>query len=199
MWKARSIAAPQSYDAGDFLIRAYRPGDGAALNRAMKESYDHLITFLPWASLEETVEDSEALCRRFAGRYLLNEDYVLGIWRGNEVIGGTGFHLRVGGPETRAAEVGMWIHAAHAGKGLGTAALQAMLRWGFNEWSWRRLVWKCDVQNLASAQVARKCGLRLEGTFKQDFLLPTGNFRDTHQFAILQEEWWLSNSHSGPS
>lgn len=181
--------APLEFWADELFIRAYRPGDGGALQRATVSSYEHLRPWMPWAKPEQSVEEAEALCRRFAGKYLLGEDFVLGAWSGDELVGGTGYHLRWGGVETGNAEIGMWISAASAGQGFGTRLLDALLEWGFTTWPWQRLVWRCDVQNRASVRVAEKNGLRLEGTFRADDFTVDGSRRDTHHYAILRDEW----------
>ncbi|HEY3782870.1 MAG TPA: GNAT family protein [Fimbriimonadaceae bacterium] len=181
--------APECYDAGDFVIRCYQRGDGAAMQRTVIDSYDHLKTWMQWANQDQTVEESEANARRFMGSYLRNEDYTLGIWMGNEMVGGTGFHRRWGLPEWNIAEIGMWIAGKMAGKGFGTRVLAAMLDWGFTEWPWERIVWRCDTRNSGSSRVAEKNGLTREGTFRSDCIAVDGMRRDTHCYAILKEEW----------
>ncbi|NTV64193.1 MAG: GNAT family N-acetyltransferase [Oscillochloris sp.] len=181
--------APIEYRCDDLIIRAYRPGDGAALQRAVLASYEHLRPWMLWAKQEQSLEESEAICRRFVGRYYLGEEFTLGVWQGDELVGGTGYHLRLGGFESGNAETGMWIAAAHAGQGLGTRVLKALLAWGFSEWPWQRIIWRCDTRNLASARVAQKGGLRHEGTALSDAIDADGKRRNTHFFAILREEW----------
>jgi RimJ/RimL family protein N-acetyltransferase len=181
--------APTAFNAGEFVIRAYKPGDGAALQRAATASYKHLRPWMLWARPDQSVEESEVICRRAAARYLLNEDFTLGIWLGDELAGGTGFHLRGGPLELRNAEIGMWISGARAGSGLGTRVLGALLAWGFTDWGWERIEWRCDARNIASARVAEKNGLRREGTLRADALDVAGARRDTHIYAILRSEW----------
>jgi RimJ/RimL family protein N-acetyltransferase len=183
------LLAPLEYTAGDLLLRAYRPGDGPALQRSVVSSYAHLHPWMPWARAEQNVDESELICRRFAANYLLGTDFILGVWLGGELAGGTGYHLRHGEPAAGNAEIGMWISAARAGQGLGSRALAALLAWGFTSWPWQRLVWRCDTRNLASARVAEKGGLTREGTFRADAFDVEGNRRDTHFYAILREEW----------
>ena len=81
------------------------------------------------------------------------------------------------------------IRGSYAGQGLGTRVLQAMLQWGFEDWGWQRLSWHCDTRNHASASVARKNGLTLEGTLRSDALDVEGKRRDTYMFAMLRDEW----------
>lgn len=183
------LLAPLEYHADDVLIRAYRPGDGPALQRATVTSYEHLRPWMPWARAEQSVEESELLCRRFAGNYLLGEEFILGIWSGAALIGGTGYHPRGASLASGSVDVGMWLSADRAGQGLGTQLLAALLRWGFTAWPWQRLTWHCDTRNLASARVAEKNGMRREATFRSDTLDVEGRRRDTHLFALLREEW----------
>jgi RimJ/RimL family protein N-acetyltransferase len=189
--------APLSYLGDGFTIRAYQPGDGPALCAAVTASYAHLRPWMPWAMAEDTLEAAEVRSRRFAARYLLNEDFVLGIWDDDQLIGGTGFHLRGGSLAPQNAEIGMWISGSSAGQGLGTRVLRAMLQWGFEEWGWQRLTWHCDTRNHASASVARKNGLRLEGTLRSDTLDVEGQRRDTYIFSMLREEWLGRDSFAG--
>ena len=183
------FVAPASFISDGITLRAYQPGDGPELRVATTSSYEHLRPWMPWATPEDSVEAAEVRCRRFAARYLLNEDFTLGIWVGDQLAGGTGFHLRGGPLALRNAEIGMWIRGSYAGQGLGTRALGAMLKWGFEDWGWERLSWYCDTRNLASASVARKNGLQLEATLRSDALDVEGRRRDTYLFAILRDEW----------
>jgi RimJ/RimL family protein N-acetyltransferase len=184
-----SFFAPATYAAADFVIRSYRPDDWQALRQAHVASYEHLRPWMPWATPDPSPHELEALCRRFAARYLLGEEFVLGLWMGDELVGGTGFHLRGGPLESGNAEIGMWIAASRAGRGLGTRALAAMLAWGFTEWPWYRLSWHCDTRNHASARVAEKNGLVCEGTLRSDAYDVAGKRHDTHIYAILRPEW----------
>lgn len=182
--------APEERRTDRFVLRSFRPGDGAAVNQATLESYDHLRTYMPWAVPFEDVEYTEERMRTFRARYLLNEDFVIGVFGPDgRVLGGTGFHLRHGPLEARQAEIGMWIRGTEAGTGLGSAVLDEMVRWGFEAWPWQRLVWGCHVDNHASRRVAEKCGFVLEGTFRGEYDAVTGGRRDGVAYAILKQDW----------
>lgn len=182
------MARPTSFSTGDLTIRAYRVGDGAALSEAVNTSYEHLRPWMPWARIDQTREDSEALCARFETEYEAERDFVLGIWDGPILVGGTGFHLRCGPIDWKIAEIGMWIRGDRAGQGWGKRSLQAMLDWGFGEWGWERLVWRCDTRNVASGKVAEAAGMKLEATHRQDAVDHFGARRDTHVYAKLKSE-----------
>jgi RimJ/RimL family protein N-acetyltransferase len=67
-----------------------------------------------------------------------------------------------------------------------------MVRWGFTEWPWVRIVWRCDTENIASARVAEKAGMIKEGCMRSDTVVAPGKRRDTFLYAILKDEWLSS-------
>ena len=187
------LAAPERIETQNYIIRSYRPGDGRLQGEAVTSSYDHLKTYMAWAKPVQTIEESENLCRQMCGKYLLATDFTMGIFTPTEnlLLGGTGFHLR-GTPLTaRTAEIGMWIRGDQAGKGLGTAVLKTMLQWGFAEWPWLRLFWRCDEDNFASARTAEKAGMLKEGCLRSDDFKhgSTEERRSTLFFGTLKSEW----------
>jgi RimJ/RimL family protein N-acetyltransferase len=185
------LIAPDRTDTAEYTLRSYEPGEGLMLSQAICSSYEHLRTFMPWASPDYSVEEAERFCRTSLARYLLAEDFTLGIFSpdGRRLLGGTGYHLREGGLSTHNAEIGMWIRADAAGRGLGTRVLVTLLRWGFDDWPWLRLSWRCDVRNVASARVATKAGMHREGLLRSDFPLEDGTRRDTLIFSAVRDEW----------
>ncbi len=164
----RTFFAPERLETPTFTIRRYAQGDGAALNAATQSSYEHLRPWMAWATDTRSVEESEASARRFLAQHLTNVDFTMGVWSPDDttLLGGTGFHPRGRQVEEGTAEIGMWIRGDRAGQGLGTAVLQAMLRWGFEDWPWERLDWRCDADNHASRRTAERAGMRLEGTLR---------------------------------
>jgi RimJ/RimL family protein N-acetyltransferase len=185
------LVAPERFEADGFVLRSYDVGHGRLLSEAVNESHEHLSPWMPWAKADQTLEESERKVREFRGRYLLAQDFVIGIFSPDEsrLLGGSGFHLREGPLSTGCAEVGMFIRRSEAGRGLGSRALSALLEWGFSEWPWLRLSWRCDERNLASARVAEKAGLRREGVLRgQPAEVGLGR-RNTACYGLTRQEW----------
>jgi RimJ/RimL family protein N-acetyltransferase len=184
------LFAPDRHEADGFVLRSYDAGDGAALARSLNSTYDHLKAFMPWAQPETRERAAEQRVRYFRAKWLLAKDFVVCVAStdGTEILGGCGYHLREGGLETRNAEIGMWIHADAAGCGLGTRVLVELLTWGFSEWPWERLTWRCSSRNLASIRVAEKAGMQREGVLRAHREQEPGR-GDTVLFAALRGEW----------
>lgn len=186
-----SYVAPERLETPEFTVRCYQHGDGGLLSEAVNSSYAHLWPWMPWATAQQTVEESEANARFFMGQYLTNADFRLGIFTPQEdrLLGSTGFHLRHESWDAANAEIGMWIRADAAGKGLGVRVLRAMLQWGFTAWRWQRIAWHCDATNIPSARTAEKAGMRREGCLLSDALTHHGTRRDTLIYGLLRSEW----------
>ena len=116
---------------------------------------------------DTTVEDSEGYARQSRARWLLGEEWGLGVWRGERLVAGCGFMLRGQPLEDGTVEIGMWVRADEAGRGLGTRVLQALVDWADADWPIHKLAWHCDSRNLASARVAERCGFQLEGRLRE--------------------------------
>jgi ribosomal-protein-serine acetyltransferase len=183
--------APECWVTPEFTIRCFRSDDGQMLHDAMSASSDHLRPFLHWKNFDATPEDRQQSVRSNYSKYLTNTDFIMGVFSpdNTRLIGWTAFLMRGRKVEEGTAEIGMWIAASEAGKGLGTRVLKELLKWGFTEWPWVRMEWWCDTLNLASAAVARKGGLQLDATLRQYQPYPDGTRHNIYVFSILRDEY----------
>ncbi len=177
---------PERTQTEDFVIRAWSEDDGPALWEAVNASRAHLKD-MPWIRQYVSPYDAQGYVRASRGRYLLREDFDLGVWSADErtVLGSTAFHM--GGEAfepAKQAEIGMWIRADRAGLGLGAAVLGEQLRWGFDDWGFMRLTWRCNTENTASARCAHKAGLLHEGVLRGEYDLASQGRRDTACFGL---------------
>jgi RimJ/RimL family protein N-acetyltransferase len=82
----------------------------------------------------------------------------------------------------------MWMARHTAGRGLVTEVVVAMLRWGLTDWPWERIEWRCETRNSASARVATKAGMHLDGTLRSASVDRTGERCDLQVFSMLRGE-----------
>ena len=186
-----TFSPPRSFTGDTLTIRTYEPSDAHALCDATNQSYEHLKRFMPWATRTQTVAETAALITTFEANYTACSDFVLGIWRNHDhaFLGGSGFHLREGPLEGKCAEIGMWIAAEHAGQGVGREALKTILQWGFTQWPWLRLAWRCNVENVASVRCAEHNGMSHEGTLRGQYNPIDQGRRNTVCYGVLRDEW----------
>ncbi|WP_436534457.1 GNAT family N-acetyltransferase [Actinoplanes sp. HUAS TT8] len=84
----------------------------------------------------------------------------------------------------RRGGLGFVFHPAVWGRGYATEAARELVRFGFGELGLHRIAATCHPDNLGSARVLTRAGLREEGRMR-DHLLVRGAWRDSLLFAAL--------------
>ena len=147
---------------GTLVIRAYTRGIEQAEYEAALESLTeiapHMATWRGGATLSiaaKHVEQSIDACQRGAWY-----DFAIGR------VGPSTFLCRVGLDRLRpdgTANVGYWVRTSQTRRGIATAAVRLIARFGFEDLGLRRLELLIATDNFASRRVAEKVGARLEG------------------------------------
>lgn len=81
-------------------------------------------------------------------------------------------------------EVGYCIGHDYWNKGITSEALAAVIQYLFEEVGIHRIMAKHDVQNPASGEVMKKCGMTYEGRFKEYYLRHDGTYSDAIIYGI---------------
>ncbi len=119
-----------------------------------------------------------------------------------DLIGNCGVRLKAAG--AHEADLGYELNPEFWGHGYASEAARAMVEYGFTKlgvhriWSW------CIADNVASARVLEKLGMRQEGRLRENEFFK-GRWWDTLVYAILEPEWRTrqaqaeqGNSQPGP-
>lgn len=88
------------------------------------------------------------------------------------------------GPHYSQAEVGWVIHPDHAGRGLVTEAMRALLDIAFVHHGFHRVYAELDARNTRSAAMCERLGMRLEAHGVKDFW-SKGEWTDSFRYAVL--------------
>lgn len=88
----------------------------------------------------------------------------------------------------READVGVILGREHWGHGYGAAAIQQLLALGFETLGLHRITSECDPNNLASARVLEKAGMRREG-YLREHRSQKGRWVDRLLYAVLDRDW----------
>jgi len=153
---------PDSFESERLIIRAPRPGDGAAINAAVVESLAELRPWMPWATEKPSIAETEEFARRAAAGWLTRESLTLSLWRKDtgDYVGNSGMH-RIDW-EVPSVEIGYWVRTSLAGQGYITEAVHAITAFAFDTLGAHRVEIHCDERNTRSAAVARRAGFDLE-------------------------------------
>ena len=147
--------APIPLQVGDYVVRKYENSDAQALVNAVTDSYKHLEPWMPWIKFEpQSVIQREELITTWNESWEQRTEFVMGIFSGDQVVGGTGLHLR---GEVNTVEIGYWVHVDYIGKGIATQVAGALTETAFALWAEIDTVEiHHDQANEASAAVPRR-------------------------------------------
>jgi len=94
----------------------------------------------------------------------------------------------------RTADTGLMIGEKDFwGKGYAFEAWSLIIEYAFQRLGLRKIIAGSMDKNVASIAVLKKLGFKLEGTFRQEFLVD-GEFRDAVRLGLLKEDYY---KHSG--
>ena len=177
---------PKSFESDRLTIRAPRAGDGAEINAAVRETFDELKVWMPWAQQIPTLEESESFVRRARCQFLAREDLTLFLFLkgANTLVGGSGLH-RIDWAIPKF-EIGYWCRKRFQGQGYISESTEAIAKFAFETLGAKRVEIRCDSKNVRSQHIPDRLGFKLEGTFQCDSRSPSGELRDTLVFAKVK-------------
>jgi RimJ/RimL family protein N-acetyltransferase len=143
---------------------------------------------MPWALVEEPLENYIARIRRFRAGIEQAQDFTLGMFdsHSGRFLGGTGLH-RIDW-ELRSFDIGYWIRPSASGHGHVTEAVRLLTDLAFDTFNARRVSITCAVENTRSASVARRAGFLHEGVLRNSILDAYGRAHDRHFFALTDKD-----------
>ncbi|RYC32814.1 GNAT family N-acetyltransferase [Lichenibacterium minor] len=164
------ITAPAARRPDGVAVRAARVSDfeGVAAISAMP-GFRHGTLRLPFRSPDET--------RRFL-EGIGSDDLLLVAERDGAVLGTAGWR-RAGGRRAHVAEIGMGVHDGHAGRGIGSALLAALVDAADRWYGVRRLALGVYTDNARAIALYRRFGFAEEGIARGDA------FRDGRYVDVL--------------
>jgi RimJ/RimL family protein N-acetyltransferase len=144
---------------GPLVIRSWQPQrDAEGLAASVAESIDHIRPWLPWAAdLPRDRAGIAAAMRDFLRESASKDDENVGLFIGSRVVGGSGFHPRIG---PGGLEIGYWVHQDFVRRGIATTTSRALTDLAFTRDGIDRVEIHHDKANVASGGVPRALGFR---------------------------------------
>jgi [ribosomal protein S5]-alanine N-acetyltransferase len=140
-------------------------------------------------STHDSIEDSKFFVKSLIKMYKRRELVDWGIVHksDNKFIGTCGYvewsmtHSR--------AEIGYALSRKYWGAGYMSEAVSAAMEFGFREMLLNKIEGKCEINNIGSARVMEKVGMRSEGILRQHIFVK-GRYWDLKTYGLLAEEFY---------
>lgn len=182
------IEVPEQFESERLVIRAPRPGDGAELNAAIRDSFDQLRPWMPWANQIPEIAETEANVCTAYDRYRAKTDLRLNLFlKGTgTLVGCSGLHhIDWSVP---SFDIGYWVRSSYAGQGYITEAVNAITDFAFQQLGARRVSICLDPRNIRSRMVAERAGFDFEGTLRNNSRDTNGQLRDTLVYSKIRSD-----------
>lgn len=177
------LDVPEQIETERLIVRARGPAGSEDVHAALMESMEELRRWMPWASTDRTLEETQRWGREAYAKFITRSDfnYQFVLKDSGLVVGVCGLHPREW--EVPFFEIGYWCRTSQTGKGYVSEAVHAVAGMALDTLKARRLEIRCDTANLRSRNVAERCGFVHEATLHWDCRNPQGQMRDTMIFA----------------
>ena len=181
-----NIEVPEEFESERLIIRRPRQEDAAELNAAIRESFDALHQWMPWAGhvpeLAETEANVRAACESFNAATDLRLHLFL---KDTGVLIGCSGLSRIDWTVPKF-DIGYWVRSSYAGQGYITEAVNAITEFAFRKLGAERVSICMNSRNTRSRMVAERAGFEYEGTLRNDMREPNGRLRDTMVYSKIR-------------
>ncbi|WP_235737896.1 GNAT family N-acetyltransferase [Nocardioides alcanivorans] len=166
------------------LLRTFRPDDiDALLDYQRIPEVARYLLVEPWT--REYAEQQVVKRLRSTGLGGPDDVLALAVELDGRVIGDIAVWPT--DAEARQGELGWVFHPEVGGRGYATEAVAAAMEHAFDA-GWHRAVAQMDPRNTASAKLARRLGMTLEGAHRSSWW-SKGEWTDNWVFALLADDW----------
>ena len=160
----------------DIVVRAAEPSDVAAITEVMNQPRAYWGT-LQWPYHSVALREQKFTVDR-------NNAQLVAVIEG-KVAGVIGLHREVAHRRAHAASIGMAVHDAHAGRGVGTALMQAVVDLADRWWNIKRLELSVYADNARALALYERFGFEREGLMRA-YAWRDGEYVDSLAMARLR-------------
>jgi ribosomal-protein-serine acetyltransferase len=152
--------------AAEVQLRDLSDAEAPELHELIERNRAGLARWLRWAR-DQTSDGTLEFVRQARACAAARESLQRGVVVDGRIVGMVGLP-RVDAPN-HCGEIGYWLDEDHQGRGVMTAAVEALMDIAFDDWQLNRVEIRTDVENLPSRALAERLGFHFEGVLRQAY------------------------------
>jgi RimJ/RimL family protein N-acetyltransferase len=170
----------------DLVIRCLELPDANQVVEAVAESLTELSQWMPWAQFEpQSVTQREELIKQWNKDWEEKRDFPVGIFRGDQLVGCSGLHLRHG---VGQLEIGYWVRSSCVGQGIATRSSRVLTSEALSLPEVHEVLIAHDVANVRSQFIPERLGFTMVKEYESatESKASTGRMR---LWSMKRETW----------
>jgi [ribosomal protein S5]-alanine N-acetyltransferase len=154
---------PERFETERLILRKPRMDDAPAIFTAYAQDLEvtYYMTWRPHKNIEETYGIVDRMLKYWEDGSAYS--FAITVKDADSVIGMIAMH-----PDDFKVEIGYVLVRLYWGKGIVTEAARAITNWLLDQPDIYRVFATCDTENLASARVMEKVGMKREGILRRN-------------------------------
>jgi ribosomal-protein-serine acetyltransferase len=168
------------------ILRRIELSDAKVIFNTINTQRDYLGEWLPFVDLTKKIKDTEGFIRTVLEAPENCKEFVFVIMYDDEFAGLIGF--KGTDRQNKKTEIGYWLSEGFQKKGIITESVKSLEKYAFDVMKINRIQIKCAVGNIASKNIPRRLGYKLEGVERDGELLSGGKFTDLEVYSKLREK-----------
>jgi RimJ/RimL family protein N-acetyltransferase len=186
-----AIDFPTHFESKRLSLRTYQPGDGKWYYAMSVRNHAHLLRYEAdnVAANIASEDEAEALMGELAADWAAQRSFFIGAFE--KISGEFTAQIYVGPVDWKLPEfqIGYFADVDHEGQGYVIEGVKATLAILFERLHAHRVRLACDATNLRSIHVAERCGMRREGTLRENRRNPDGSYSNSYIYGLLDREF----------
>ncbi|MBU5437361.1 GNAT family N-acetyltransferase [Tissierella sp. MSJ-40] len=175
-----------SIETQRLILRELNKDDFASIHSYASDS--EVSQYLPWGPNSEA--DTQVFLNKII-KYQCDSpryDYEIAVVtkEDNKLIGVCAIHIS--NPSNREGWIGYCYNKEYWGNGYASEAAKEIIEFGFTGLDLHRIFATCDPNNIGSAKVLEKIGMKREGHLREN-KWQKGKWRDSFVYSILKHEY----------
>lgn len=172
-------------------LRSFSLDDDEELFAVVDENRVHLRKWLAFLDLTTSVERIRPFLNNCVQGYLDGTSCRFALVVDGAIAGAVG--LEDISVQNRRAKIGYWLAQSRQGKGCITAAVRALLEYGFEDRGLNLIEIRAASGNTKSRAIAERVGMALDGVLRQREWL-YDHYEDLASYTLLADEWRSARS-----
>lgn len=160
--------------------------DTEALFNLINRSRNSLREWLPWVDAIEQPSDTRAFIKRGLLQFADGHGFQCGIWYEGMLVGVIGLHEI--NHMHRKTSIGYYLDKQFEGHGIMTQAVEALIKYCFDEIDLNRIEISAAVHNEKSRAIPERLGFTREGMLRDNELL-NGIYSSSYIYSLLKSEY----------